>query len=61
MAEKPQADETAVPDFSELTQAIQDGTATAQQMKAVETAAQRCPVCGEPRGGVSPCPHCGMR
>jgi hypothetical protein len=19
-----------------------------------------CPVCGEPRGSVSPCPHCGM-
>jgi hypothetical protein len=46
VAEKPVADELTQPNTPSLTS---------------QAPLKPCPICGEPRGDESPCPHCGMR
>ncbi len=61
MAEKPEAQEVTVPDTSELIEAIQQGTATPEQMKKVRDSSVKCPVCSELRGSGPTCQSCGQR
>lgn len=61
MAEKPLAEETAVPDTTGLMQAVQEGKASEDQLKAVYRGLRLCPICHEPRGTGEFCQHCGMR
>ncbi|HMO96593.1 MAG TPA: hypothetical protein PKD27_10780 [Tepidiformaceae bacterium] len=52
MAEKPVADET-LPPPEELADWEKELLATMRT--------KTCPICGEPRGNLDPCPHCGMK
>ena len=61
MAEKPEAQEAAVPDTSELIEAIQQGTASPEQLKKVRASRALCPICGSPRGSGPACMSCGYR
>ena len=60
MAEKPEVQEEVLTPEQALGQAILDGTAPPGLLEQIAKAIKPCPVCGEPRGDASPCPHCGM-
>lgn len=54
MAEKPMAEElVAPPPQEELSEFEKEFVA--------ELRSTPCPICGEPRGKLDPCPHCGMK
>jgi hypothetical protein len=60
MAEKPEAIEEAISVEDALAIQIAEGTAPPGLEEIIQKATKTCPVCGDIKGDVDVCPHCGI-